>query len=85
MDRSPFMNYQGMGAIQWLVALPLIVIPVLLFWLFNRFISYESGVAFLFMLGLLGLIFRSHIINFIAQVYKRNKYVMIQGFKEKGE
>lgn len=85
LDKSAFMNYQGMGAIQWFVAFPLIAIPVLFFWLCNKFLSYESAVACLFILGLLGLVFRSHIIDFIAQVYKRNKYVMLEGFKQKGD
>lgn len=85
LDKSPFMNYQGTGATQWLVGIPLMAIPVFLFWLFYKFISYESAVALLFGMGLLGLIFRSHAINFIALVYKRNKYAMIEGFKQKGD
>lgn len=85
LDKSPFMNYQGTGATQWLVGLPLMAIPVFLFWIFYKLISFESGVAFLLGLGVLGLVFRSHAISFIAQVYKRNKYAMIEGFKQKGE
>ena len=85
LDKSPFMNYQGTGAAQWLVGIPLMVIPVFLFWIFNKFISFEGALAFLFGLGLLGLIFRSHAISFIAQVYKRKKYAMIEGFKQQGE
>ena len=79
------MNYQGTGAAQWLVGIPLMVIPVFLFWTFNKFISFEGGLAFLFGLGALGLIFRSYAISFIAQVYKRKKYTMIEGFKQQGE
>jgi hypothetical protein len=85
LDKSPFMNYQGMGAAQWLVGLPLLVLPVLFFWIFYKLISFESGVAFLLGLGILGMIFRSRAIDFIAQVYKRKKYDMIEGFKQTGE
>lgn len=85
LDKSSFMNYQGIGAIQWLVGIPLMVVPVFFFWIFYKFISFESGVAFLAGLGFIGLIFRTHAISFIAQVYKRNKYAMIEGFREKGE
>lgn len=85
LDKSPFMNYQGTGVAQWLVGIPLIIIPVFLFWIFNKFISFESGVAFLLGLGLVGLIFRSNAISFIAQVYKRKKYAMLEGFKQQGE
>ncbi len=85
LDKSPFMNYQGMGAAQWLVGLPLLILPVLFFWMFYKLISFESGVAVLLGLGVLGLIFRSRALDFIAQVYKRKKYAMIEGFKQTGE
>ncbi len=85
LDKSPFMNYQGTGAAQWLVGIPLMVIPVLIFWFFNKFISFESGLTILFSLGVFGLLFRRQAISFVAQVYKRKKYVMIEGFKQKAD
>lgn len=83
LDKSPFMNYQGTGATQWLVGIPLMVIPVFLFWSIQKLISFESGMVFLFALGILGVLLRNRAIEFIAQVYKRKKYVMIEGFKQK--
>jgi len=83
LDKSPFMNYQGTGAAQWLVGIPLMALPVFLFWIFYRLISYEAGMAFLFILGIMGLLLRNKAIDFIAQVYKRKKYAMIEGFKQK--
>jgi len=85
LDKSPFMNYQGTGATQWLVSIPLMVVPVLFFWLFNKYVSYESGMIFLLSLGILGMFFRASAINFISQVYKRNKYSMLEGFRQKGD
>ena len=85
LEKGSFMNYQGTGVAQWLVGIPLLVIPVFLFWIFNKFISFESSIGFLLGLGILGLILRSHAISFIAQVYKRKKYTMIEGFKQQGE
>lgn len=83
LDKSPFMNYQGTGAAQWLVGIPLMVLPVFLFWIFYKLISYEGGMAFLFVLGVMGLLLRNQAIDFIAQVYKRKKYAMIEGFRQK--
>ncbi|MCF4100665.1 DUF5687 family protein [Gillisia sp. M10.2A] len=85
LDKSPFMNYQGTGAAQWIIGIPLLVIPVLLFWLFYKFISFESGMIFLVTAGLIGIFLRNQAIGFIAQVYKRKKYAMIEGFKQKGD
>ena len=32
LDKSPFMNYQGTGASQWLVSIPLLLMPIFFFW-----------------------------------------------------
>ncbi|NJW52005.1 DUF5687 family protein [Salinimicrobium oceani] len=85
LEKSPFMNYQGTGAAQWLVGLPLLIVPILLFWLVNKFVSFEVGVLVLAGLGLLGLILRKSIMEMVAQSYQKNKYAMINGFKQTGE
>ncbi|MCC8359566.1 DUF5687 family protein [Salinimicrobium sediminilitoris] len=85
LEKSPFMNYQGTGAAQWLVGLPLLIIPILIFWLLNKFFSFEVAVTTLAALGFLGIIFRNQIFNAIVQSYKKNKYAMINGFKQTGE
>lgn len=85
LEKSPFMNYQGTGAAQWLIAIPLMVLPILIFWPLNKFVSYEAAVITLAALGLMGIIFRSAIMNMIVQSYKNNKYAMINGFKQTGE
>lgn len=85
LDKSPFMNYQGMGATQWIVGLPLMLMPLLIFWVFNKFISFESALTVLFGLGVMGLMLRNRAISLIAERYKRQKYAMIEGFKQSGE
>ncbi|TVZ26283.1 hypothetical protein JM83_1237 [Gillisia sp. Hel_I_86] len=85
LDKSPFLNYQGTGATQWVVSLPLMVVPILIFWIFNKFLSFESALTVLFVLGILGLILRNRAIGFIAQRYKKQKYAMIEGFKQSGQ
>ncbi|TBW27757.1 DUF5687 family protein [Gramella sp. KN1008] len=85
LDKSPFMNYQGTGASQWLVGLPLLLIPIFFFWILNKFINYEIAVGFLAGLGIMGLVLRPSLLTFLVRRYRKRKYVMIQGFKEKGE
>ena len=79
------MNYQGTGAAQWLVGLPLMFIPILIFWLVNKFVSFEAGVIVIAGLGLVGIIGRRWIMSLIEQAYKKNKYAMINGFKQTGD
>lgn len=79
------MNYQGTGAAQWLVGLPLMLFPILIFWLLYKFVSYEAGVIVLAGLGVVGIIGRRPIMSLIEQSYKKNKYAMINGFKQTGD
>ena len=61
------------------------VLPVLLFWVVNYFFSFNIAVGFLSGLGLLGLLIRKPTMDFIEGTYKKNKYAMVQGFKQTGE
>lgn len=85
LEKSPFMNYQGTGAAQWLVAIPLMVVPVLIFWAVESFGSFNIAVACLAGLGVLGLLLRKPALDFVELSYKKNKYAMVQGFKQTGE
>ena len=85
LEKSPFMNYQGTGATQWLIALPLMAVPVLIFWAVYRFFGFEAGAGTLLILGLLGLILRTYFMNLVEQAYMKSKYAMINGFKQTGE
>ncbi len=85
LDKSPFMNYQGTGASQWLVGIPLVFLPILLFWITNKYINYEAAIVILAILGIIGLILRPNLLSFLTQRYRNRKYVMIQGFQQKGD
>ena len=85
LDKSPFMNYQGTGATQWLVSLPLMVLPVFFYWIVDKFLGIEAAIGFLAALGIIGLLLRPVLLNGIAKRYRDRKYAMISGFKETGE
>ncbi|MGB7786127.1 MAG: DUF5687 family protein [Salinimicrobium sp.] len=85
LEKSPFMNYQGTGATQWIVGLPLMLIPILIFWAMNKFVSFEAGVGVLVSLGILGIFFRKQLMSLIEQAYFKSKYAMISGFKQTGD
>lgn len=82
LEKSVFMNYQGTGATQWIMALPTMIAPILIW-----YIAYKLGnptIANLVLggIGLAGLLFQGPISNFIALAYKERKYRTIEGFKQ---
>jgi xanthosine utilization system XapX-like protein len=78
-QRAAF-NYQGTGAVQWLLGIPLILLPMLIFALFNFTINFEAAVAAIAIIGLIGIVFHQKLMTTITQKYQLSKYKMIDAF-----
>ncbi len=83
LDKSAFSNMQGMGAAQFLVIIPLLGLPVVVFALLKFLTSFEVGLMAMASLGLLGFVLRKRLLDGITELYRKKKYGMIAGFKEK--
>jgi hypothetical protein len=80
LNKSGFGNTQGTSATQFLIILPLMVFPMLLFWLFNEFIGASSGYIVVAAIGAISLFCKKYAMNFIEKKYIEKKYVMINAF-----
>jgi hypothetical protein len=80
-QRAAF-NYQGTGAVQWLVGLPLLLVPMLIFYLPYKFISFEAGVITMALLGGLGIVFHHRLMRMITDKYLKSKHKMISAFDQ---
>lgn len=78
-----FGNTNGFNPTQMLIALPKMVLPMLLFYLPYKFISFEAGLITLGLSGVLGIVFKGFFINKIEQLYQKGKYKTIAAFNEK--
>lgn len=78
-QRAAF-NYQGTGAVQWLVGFPLLLVPMAFFYLPYKFISFEAGVLTLIILGGIGIAFHQKLMKLITKKYLDSKYKMISAF-----
>ncbi|MDX5585623.1 MAG: DUF5687 family protein [Aureibaculum sp.] len=80
-QRAAF-NYQGTGAVQWIVGFPLLFIPMIFFYIPYKFINFESGIATLIILGIIGIVFHQKLMAFITKKYFNSKYKMINAFEQ---
>jgi hypothetical protein len=80
-QRAAF-NYQGTGAVQWIIGFPLLLFPILIFYVPYYFIGFEAGIATLIILGGIGIAFHQKIMNFITKKYVASKYKMISAFDQ---
>ena len=82
LDKKAAFNYQGTGAVQWLIGIPLMIVPMALFGLVNWLAGFEAAVALLIVLGILGIVFHKKLMKGITQKYLDSKYKMIDAFSQ---
>ncbi|WP_431126889.1 DUF5687 family protein [Flagellimonas flava] len=83
LDKSPLGNMQGTSATQFLIILPVLGLPILIFTGVYFLISLEAAVITLSVLGIVGFALKSKLLDAITERYRKKKYGMIAGFKEK--
>lgn len=82
LDERAAFNWQGTGAVQWLVGIPLMLFPMLLFGLLFWAFNFEVGVISITSLGVLGIVFHQKIMKLIITKYSESKYKMIDSFSQ---
>ncbi|WP_339711053.1 DUF5687 family protein [uncultured Kriegella sp.] len=83
LTRSALGNMQGTGAAQLLVGIPLFGAPMLIYSVLTFLVSFEAAMIVLSILGIAGFVLRKPLLDKITNVYRKKKYGMIAGFKEK--
>ncbi len=82
LDERAAFNFQGTGAVQWLIGIPLMAVPMTIFGLLNWLIGFEVAISVLITLGLLGIVFHQKIMIAITKKYVASKYKMIEAFSQ---
>lgn len=82
LDKKAAFNYQGTGAVQWLIGIPLMLVPMALFGLVNWLAGFGAAVALLIVLGIAGIVFHKKLMKGITKKYLDSKYKMIDAFSQ---
>lgn len=80
LTKSGFGNTQGTSATQFLIIVPLMLLPMLLFWVFNKFVGHNTGFIVVATVGIISLLLKKYAMNFIEKKYIKDKYAMINAF-----
>ena len=81
LDGSVMFNYQGMGAAQWLMFFPLVVVPIIIFSILNNFFGNFIAYFVIGTIGLVGIILHPFLINYFTKQYLKRKHKMISAYK----
>lgn len=82
LDQKAAFNFQGTGAVQWLIGLPLMVLPMIIFALLDYLVNFEVAIGAIIILGLLGIAFHQSVMRLITKKYQDSKYKMIDAFSQ---
>lgn len=82
LEKSPFMNYQGTGATQWILGFPLLLFPIIIWYIVYKIFNETIATASLAFIGIVGLLLKNFFMEKIVKAYKTRKYIMISGFKQ---
>lgn len=76
-------NYQSTGMAQWLNALAVFLVPILLYVVLNYFFNEWVGIITLGALGLISLLLQNWWINILTGQFLLRKHLILSGFREK--
>ena len=82
LDEKAAFNFQGTGAVQWLIGFPLMFLPMGIFGLMNWLVSFEIATITIAVLGFIGVALHKKLMASITKKYIKNKYVMIHAFNQ---
>lgn len=82
LTRGGTFNYEGIGAAQWLMSIPILAGPYV-FYLPFSLIGYPGvGLAAVGMAGLIGIVFRNKLIEFTSRRLSNMRYVIASNFRK---
>jgi len=81
LTKGAFFNYEGVGANQFVMIIPLLLVPILIYVPFGIWANRYIGLAVLAGLGIIGIVFRDRLIDMVVRQFQKRKYAMSAGFK----
>ena len=84
-----FENTQAFSGTQFILVLPKMVLPVLLYTIPARLINYgdeinhTAGIISLALSGIVGLVFKKQILNLMVKLFSKEKHAMLAAFNQK--
>lgn len=84
LSKGAMMNYQGVGANNFVLVIPLLAVPALIYWPVSAFFGYIPAVITIGGLGLLGLLFNQSLIKMAVNNFNKRRYNIAEGYRQRG-
>lgn len=82
ITKSASFNFQGTGATQWLLMIPYVLVPFMVYLPFGMLDKPYLGLVVLSAFGLIMLLMRGFWVDFITKKFEQQRYKIAEGFRE---
>jgi hypothetical protein len=82
LSASGFGNTQGTSAAQFIVMIPVLVLPIIIYAIVDYFLGFNAAIIAIAAVGVISFLLRKPIMNMIEKKYQKNKYLTLHGFKQ---
>ncbi|MFA6944321.1 MAG: DUF5687 family protein [Pedobacter sp.] len=83
LSKGATFNWEGVGASQWILSIPLLLAPFLIYYPFNLWGYPEAGLALVGITGLIFMITREFWLNRLVKIFQEKRYLIAEGFRNK--
>ncbi|MEL7002242.1 MAG: DUF5687 family protein [Bacteroidota bacterium] len=81
ISKSTVFNYEGVGAAQFVMIIPILVLPMLLYWVVSLIAGSWGGIAAIALVGTLSILFRNTLIKLFVQRFLNHKYTVASSLR----
>lgn len=82
LTKGGSMNYEGIGAAQWVMGIPILISPYVIYTPFAIAGKANWGIIAIGLIGLIGIVLRPYLLAFTTKRLERLKYSIAEGFRQ---
>ncbi|MBA9075970.1 MULTISPECIES: DUF5687 family protein [Rufibacter] len=82
LSKSASFNWQGVGASQFIMMLPALVLPILIYLPFGLMGNPWWGIAALGVFGIIGFLLHRQLLGIVVKRFQQQKYAIAAGFRQ---
>ena len=81
LSKGAAFNWEGVGASQWILTIPLLLGPFIIYLPFNMLDYPEAGLSIIGLIGLLFILTREYWVNKLVIQFQEKRYSIAEGFR----
>ena len=81
LNKGAAFNYEGVGAAQFLIALPVLGLPYVFYGPLAAFGYGNYGLLLVALIGLVGFLLRNKTIDYLTSSFTKNRHKIAAGFR----